>query len=159
MRLVVNIIYTHTHTHAHTCTHSLTVPSAPLNVTVSTINATSLRVAWQPPTTPNGRPTYVVYYTPIGGFDPSLTRTPLLLTDVREASIPNLYPYNNYSIEVAAQTSCNKTRSEAVIGLTAESRPGPPADVVTVPLPRAVTVKWEMPDEPNGTILYYNVSH
>ena len=100
----------------------------------------------------------MVYYTPIVGFDPS-TCTPLLSTDAREAIIWNLCPYSNYSIEVAAQTICNETRSEAVIGLTAESQPGPPVDVVTVPLPIAVTVKWDMPVEPNGRILYYNVSH
>ena len=135
-----------------------TVPSAPLNVTVSAINSTSLRVAWQPPATPNGQPTYVVYYKRTEGFAPTNYRTQTLPNSENKTIIPNLAVYTNYSVMVSANTSCDETHSEAMIGRTAEAEPGPPTNLSDVVLPTSVTVRWAEPTDPRGNITHYNVS-
>ena len=149
---------THAHTHPPTPSPiTLTVPSAPQVVTVTPINSTSLHVTWRPPATPNGQPRYVVYYSPSlqSNMDMSLERP----FDARSADIVNLAPYTNYSIEVAAKTSCAETRSMATINRTSESIPTPVRDLtVSASLPTSVTVHWEPPMPPNGRILHYVVS-
>ena len=94
------------HTHTHTHTLSLIVPTAPQNVTVTPINSTSLRVTWQPPATPNGQPIYIIYYTHV---PTNMNMSVELPFETRSADIVNLAPYTDYSITVAAKTSCAKT--------------------------------------------------
>ena len=147
--LSLSLSLTHTHTH--------TVPSAPLNVNVSAVNSTSLRVTWQPPATPKGQPTYIVYYKePTEGSADYSTLT--LPNDENEAIISSLKAYTNYTVMVGANTSCSETLSESLVGRTAEGIPEPPANVIGVALPNAITVKWEPPSEPRGRIRHYNVS-
>ena len=152
LSLSLSLSHTHTHTHKHML-HI--VPSPPLNVSVSPINSTSLRVAWQPPTTPNGQPTYNVYYKPTEGSAPSILTLP---NDANETIISNLIAYTTYTVAVSANTSCSENRSESVIGRTDEAIPDPPTSVTGVALPTTITVKWEEPAEPRGIVTHYNVS-
>ena len=66
--------------------------------------------------------------------------------------------YTDYTVMVSANTTCSETRSEAVIGRTAEDEPGPPTDLSEVVLPSSVTVRWAEPTDPRGFIRHYNVS-
>ena len=131
------------------------VPSVPQNVRVTSNNSTSLHVTWQPPATPNGQPSYVIYYGPSPSANMSLEQP----FEARSADIINLAPYTYYSIVVSAKTTCGENRSQAKPGRTDESISSPVRDLtVTASLPTSVTVQWRPPVTPNGLIQNYTVS-
>ena len=84
--------------------YSYTVPgSSPQNVTVTSVNPTSLMVSWQPPPLidQNGPLTsYLILYSRVGS-NISMTET---ISNGTEYVISGLIAFSNYSVEVAART-------------------------------------------------------
>ena len=126
-----------------------------MSVRVSPFNSTALNISWQPLATPNGSPTYIIYYN---GSDPSRNYSLQLPFNTTEGVITNLSPYTNYSVVVSAKTSCSETRSRTAFGQTDEGVPGAPENLGGVALPRTVTVKWQPPSQPRGVVTHYYVS-
>ena len=131
----------------------------PENISVEPIDATTLNVSWGEPATLNGRPTYIVYY-----INQSMDTLPTdmwqtLTSDATTVNIAHLDPYTAYSVRVSAVTSCTETLSnESTVARTNEAPPSPPRQVrVSAVLPRAVTLRWAVPESPNGNVSY-NVS-
>ena len=74
-------------------------------------------------------------------------------------TLRGLTPFTNYSIHVAAETTCgvgNYSEPVLVKGTT-EDRPGPPTLRGVASLPSSVVVGWDTPAMPNGVITGYKV--
>ena len=73
--------------------------------------------------------------------------------------ILGLKPFTEYSVRVAAETTCGRGNfSEPLVERTGEARSGPPTDVTVVAsLPTSIVISWEAPTEPRGNITSYNV--
>ena len=85
------------------CYNSTAPSAAPLNVTVTTVNPSSLEVSWQPPPVQdqNGVITgYMLQYTRVGTSD----TMSVTVTSGTTRTISRLVAFVEYSVEVAAMT-------------------------------------------------------
>ena len=83
-------------------------PTSPRNISVSSKSSTSLYVEWLPPKEKNGKIlNYVIYYQRVEGNE---KYSLVAMAFERNKTIPNLLPYTNYSIEMAANTSAGYGR-------------------------------------------------
>ena len=79
---------------------SIAVPAdAPDNLTVSTINATSVFLSWSPPLTPYGN--IVSYTIQIEDEDGNVT---VVIVSTTSATLGNLTPYSDFRFNVSAAT-------------------------------------------------------
>lgn len=138
------------------------VAMAPSNVTVVTINSSALEVMWAADSAPF--PDYLVYYNLTSTADLSLVEVwPSTSPDPQSpfsVELGNLKPFTKYSIIVMATRVCGSNQSAVITGVTGESLPTVPLNlVVAAALPTRVKVQWSAPACPNGNVTHYNVSN
>ena len=116
---VHGVMHTHTHTHTHILRMFWIVPLAPpANMTVISIEATSVTLTWKPPPvdTLNGHLIgYIFKYRCHPGvtcptqFCPELYhRVPVMEHEITQKMLykfEDLTPFTNYTLQVAAETS------------------------------------------------------
>ena len=130
-------------------------------MTVTSLNSSSLKVAWSSDSTPH--PLYTVRYHPTPTADPTQLEAWPEATHPRLSPLvvilEGLLPFTSYSVIVVASGLCGSVSSAVVIGLTLQSISLPPLDfTIAAVLPTRVKVQWDSPDSPNGIITEYNVS-
>lgn len=121
----------------------------PLNVTVSAVTNTSMKVSWLAPESMNGVLRYYEVF-----YNEHYERVENKLYVVLE----NLKSYTNYSVSVAACTVSCSMKSEPVVVRTEVGIPG------TLVRPTVnffnssyVQVTWDTPEEPAGITSYYEL--
>ncbi|CAK8691008.1 unnamed protein product [Clavelina lepadiformis] len=154
-------------------------PSQPLSLNVSDITATSVTLRWQHPEYNGGRKdlfysfecqTSEVFSTQWKGCSKSLSYTaPTRGGRFYEnyLTVMHLTPYTKYKFYVHAKNGASDAAGRltltntGVSGIeleTLESVPSAVNDVrVTSRLSSSVTIKWSLPDQPNGVITGYEV--
>ncbi|XP_045506912.1 Down syndrome cell adhesion molecule-like protein Dscam2 [Colias croceus] len=130
--------------------------SAPSSVECTAVSSTSLRVGWQPISTPR-HGTEIAGYTIIYGTEDTDWQNQTSLHT--EQYIQNLLKYTNYTIKVAGFSSYGVGPfSYPIVCTTLQDVPSPPADIkVLVLSPTSLLISWKPPDRPNGEIIYYTV--
>ena len=75
------------------------------------------------------------------------------------ATLEGLKPFTEYSVRVAAETTCGRgSYSGPLVERTGEARSGPPTSGTVIAfLPTSIVIGWEAPAEPRGNITRYNV--
>ena len=139
------------------CTHSpRTVvksgedrPGAVRAPRLTVLTASAIKVEWQPPVISNG---IVIRYELYMGNKGIYYGTDMSYV------VSNLKPYTLYTFHVRA---CTKTGCTAGPSGEATTHEAPPAvldrPTYTIFGPRIVEIKWALPRQPNGVILYYTL--
>ena len=148
--------------YGHTCYMYHTVPSAPQNVTVHSRSAHNLTITWSLPSAPRGNPNYTIRYietSMASTLNVSMWNGTSAAAGQLSVMILGLKPFTEYSVRVAAETTCGRgDYSEPLVERTGEAPSGPPTYVTVVAsLPTSIVISWEAPAEPRGNITGYNV--
>ncbi|KAM4744036.1 usherin isoform 3-T3 [Anableps anableps] len=147
-----------------------THPSAPSGVgfpTLTSLEATQIRVEWQTPARPNGDiVNYTVYLRdPVHLNTTSAVFTPedSVFSD-KQTILHGLGPYHRYEVRVEACTmlGCSSSDWSSVLTLEAPpaGQPAPLLDLISDPrtsLQTSFLLTWSPPGQSNGRILHYEV--
>lgn len=139
-------------------------PAGQIPPKVSEKDSTSVKISWSPPLNPNGK---VLMYQIImeETFKSRRRRSETIVYMTNDTSKTaysythtSLKPYRNYRFKVRVvnakgsidsdwiSVTTDEGKSTGLSKLTFESLPGP-----------QILVKWDVPSEPNGVIIYYDV--
>ncbi|XP_078687345.1 usherin-like isoform X3 [Branchiostoma floridae x Branchiostoma belcheri] len=133
------------------------VPSKPVRVAVSAVDARTIRVNWSPPLKANGEIMgYNVFYGP-SDTDDVLSKT--VDPDDHMVILDGLQPFTEYTIILSAFTLVGGgDRSEPVVVRTPAGAPTRPLSVTADGQgPDTVLVTWQSPTENNGNLLGYYI--
>ena len=138
----------HTYTHIHTI-YTRTAPVGVQAPFVVTTDSRQLDLAWNTPTQPNGV---------IVGYDLFVNDRLQLSTPNTSATVDNLDPFTEYSFFLRACTAVGCGNSSMSVGQTLPDRPmGLAAPNLTALSPSSIQVTWELPADPNGIILRFEL--
>ena len=131
------------------------VPSAPRNINISNVGASSLVVSWSPPSRLSGQANYTVHYSSDPSHPTTVSHSP---QSPLSLMLEDLLPFTEYTIVVEVRNLCG-SNSTVVMETTLESPPSTPLNVrVVALLSTKVRVQWDRPERPNGMITHYIVS-
>uniref|UniRef100_A0A1X7UYG7 protein-tyrosine-phosphatase n=1 Tax=Amphimedon queenslandica TaxID=400682 RepID=A0A1X7UYG7_AMPQE len=141
-------------------------PSAPSNVTLTTISSSALRLSWDNPTPYTGDITdfnYTCRGVNDTDFVPSSdTQFGNFINGNRVVILSNLKPFREYSCNVTAATSAGVGPPATVNGVTGQAAPsGPPLNFTITPTNSSylyLTLAWNLPspETANGIITSYS---
>ncbi|XP_050531444.1 tyrosine-protein phosphatase Lar isoform X2 [Daktulosphaira vitifoliae] len=134
----------------------LTLPSPPIDVKVSDVTSTSIRLSWSHP-----NPDDIQYYT-ISHKPKSAAQSPGVISGVVTMyyTIRPLSPYTQYEFTVSAVNGFGHgPPSQPIVATTGETEPGSAPRNIQVRMLSSSTmvVQWEEPETPNGQVVRYKV--
>ena len=125
------------------------VPEGIQPITVQERTGTSLVLAWDPPTSPNGV---------VREYIITLNGEVVYRNSLATFTVTRLQPFTSYTLQLAACTSAGCTLGALQTATTNEVAPaGVAPPTLTSLSPRRVEVAWEQPSLPNGIILSYEI--
>ncbi|EGD81509.1 laminin alpha 5 chain [Salpingoeca rosetta] len=121
------------------------LPTGLADPVLSDIQATSARVSWSPPSSPNGEITR--YLLLVDG-------TTVFNGNTLETTLSSLSPGTSYDVQLQACNTLGCTSSTATL-YTRETAPGGLATPIIASVQaRAITLAWQPPTSPNGQVSY-----
>ena len=136
------------------------VPQNLLAPLVTSTDAYSMEVGWQPPGKPNGMITsYNIHYRQ-SSSDPTFnypTRSVTVGPEVRKTSVSGLKPYTTYDVRVVANNGAGEAYSTWAQAVTGQGSPAGvgPMSVEKISTGLAVIFRWGAPTQPHGVIINY----
>lgn len=139
-------------------------PTAPENVTLIELNATTIEVSWATPSSPNGILLHFIIYFALddGVFDEDSVRVNAIEgTDNYTFVLSNLMEFSRYRIQLTAATRIGESvRTRAMFVETDPDSASPPSFVSGSTInSTAVELTWGYPDMPRGNISGYTIFH
>nr|XP_021209307.1 Down syndrome cell adhesion molecule-like protein Dscam2 isoform X1 [Bombyx mori] len=127
---------------------------APSSVECTAVSPTSLRIGWQPLTSPGHGSSLVGYTLLYATEEGPWNNVTSLHTEIY---LQSLLKYTNYTIKVAGFSNYGAgPYSYPIVCATLEDVPGPPPDIkVLVTSATSLLISWKRPDQPNGEILHF----
>ena len=130
--------------------------------TITTIDAFSVSVSWQPPLSANGIITFYQVEYRQASNDPTVQfpiRTATVPNSVTETSVSGLRPYSQYEVRIKAVNAAGEVASEWVKANTAQAAPSNLGlfEVEQISSGLSLILRWEEPGQPNGILTNYYV--
>ena len=147
------------------CIHNTLAPSAVINLMVEDINSTSLVASFSTPASPNGVILqYNIRYLPVLNGLPSGEEVTLVVlpnhAGVYTETLSDLLAFTMYRVRVAAVTSAGQGQEEERFASTDPAASSPPTNLSVVAImSESVTLTWEYPETPRGSIQGYIIRY
>ena len=130
--------------------------------TITTIDAFSVSVSWEPPISANGIITYYQVEYRRASNDPTMQfpiRTVTVPNSVTETSVSGLRPYSRYEVRIKAVNAAGEVASEWVRANTAQAAPSNLGlfEVEQISNGLSLILRWDEPGQPNGILTNYYV--